>query len=82
MIPPRLSDLDTDEAYLAANRRVLRNPAVANILDRCAITIPCHVPGEAPVGFSLMGKTGDDAALLALAMHIEPILRIAPADQR
>jgi aspartyl-tRNA(Asn)/glutamyl-tRNA(Gln) amidotransferase subunit A len=77
VIPPRLDELATDDTYATVNLRVLRNAAVVNLLDRCAITLPCHQRGEAPVGFMLTGPRGGDRALLALAARLEPI--IAPA---
>jgi aspartyl-tRNA(Asn)/glutamyl-tRNA(Gln) amidotransferase subunit A len=53
---------------------MLRNPGIANFLDRCAITIPCHAPGAAPVGLMLMGEHNADRTLLALARGIEACL--------
>jgi aspartyl-tRNA(Asn)/glutamyl-tRNA(Gln) amidotransferase subunit A len=76
MVPPRLAELDGDAAYDLANRRVIRNAAVANLLDVCAITLPCHQPGEAPVGFTLMGPRNGDKALLDLAMRLEPVITL------
>lgn len=75
MTPPRLCDLTADAAYYAANSRAFRNAGVANLLDRCAISIPCMAPGAAPVGLTLMGRTGGDADLLALAQRLEPAIR-------
>jgi aspartyl-tRNA(Asn)/glutamyl-tRNA(Gln) amidotransferase subunit A len=75
MVPPKLGDLQQDEAYTVANGRAIRNAAVANILDRCAISIPCHTPGSAPVGFTLMMGRGADRALLALAEIVEATIR-------
>ena len=37
----------TDQAYFDWNLRLLRNTGIANVLDGCAATIPCHSPGEA-----------------------------------
>ena len=50
---------------------MLRNPSVANFLDRCAISIPCHRPGDAPVGLMLIGEHGADRRLLSIAAAIE-----------
>jgi aspartyl-tRNA(Asn)/glutamyl-tRNA(Gln) amidotransferase subunit A len=75
LIPPMLAELESDEAYTIANGRAIRNAAVANILDRCAITIPCHAPGTAPVGLNLMGERGADRRLLALAERYEDAIR-------
>src|SRR5499427_8413127 len=71
---PRLADLVSDDAYRHANFLVLRNPALANFLDRCSISIPCHHAGEAPVGLMLIGEHGADRRLLAIAAAIETVV--------
>src|SRR6185312_13147775 len=48
IIAPLLQDLESDEAYLRINQLALRNTSVANFLDRCAVSIPCHESGSAP----------------------------------
>ncbi|MFV0492283.1 MAG: amidase [Pseudorhodobacter sp.] len=74
MVAPRIADLDRDEAlYGATNLLALRNPTVANFLDRCAISLPLAVNGL-PVGLTLMGETMGDRALLALAASVERAL--------
>lgn len=71
---PRIADLDADEAlYGQTNLLCLRNPTVANLLDRCAISLPLPVDGL-PVGLSLMGETMQDRRLLALARAVEAVL--------
>jgi aspartyl-tRNA(Asn)/glutamyl-tRNA(Gln) amidotransferase subunit A len=74
---PPLRDMEAGEAYRTTNMLMLRNPALANFFDRCAITIPCHKAG-APVGLMLVGETGDDRRLLAIAATIERI--VAPRE--
>ena len=71
IIAPRFAELATDEAYGRLNLLALRNPSAANFLDRCAISVPCHRAGSAPVGLMLMGAHGDDAPLLAIAAAAE-----------
>ena len=66
-LPPRLADFDVDEAYFRLNARVLRNTLIANVLGRCAITLPVGEPGGGPVGLMLMGAGGGDAHLLDVA---------------
>jgi aspartyl-tRNA(Asn)/glutamyl-tRNA(Gln) amidotransferase subunit A len=68
---PRVADLASDDAYRHVNLLVLRNPSIANVLDRCAITVPCHRAGDAPVGLMLIGKHDDDRRLLSIAAAIE-----------
>ena len=71
-VPPAIAALETDEAaYTSTNLLMLRNTAAANFLDRCAISLPCNLPGEAPVGFMLMGETMGDAKLLRIAAALE-----------
>jgi aspartyl-tRNA(Asn)/glutamyl-tRNA(Gln) amidotransferase subunit A len=78
---PRLGDLASDEAYRHANFLVLRNPSIANFLDRCSISVPCHRAGEAPAGLMLIGEHGADRRLLAIAAAIEAVVspRLAQA---
>ena len=73
--PPALSDLDEVPASRALNSLILRNTSIANFLDRPAISIPCHAPGDPPAGFMLMGATGLDRRLLALAACAEMPVR-------
>ncbi len=74
IVAPRLDEFATDERYLALNAQVLRNAAIANFLDRCAISLPIHAPGDAPVGLMLMGEHGADRQLLPVAAAIEALL--------
>jgi aspartyl-tRNA(Asn)/glutamyl-tRNA(Gln) amidotransferase subunit A len=73
--PPALDELGEGAASRALNALVLRNTAIANFLDRPAISIPCHAPGDAPVGFMLMGESGLDRRLLAAARGAEEAVR-------
>jgi aspartyl-tRNA(Asn)/glutamyl-tRNA(Gln) amidotransferase subunit A len=74
IVAPRLRDLESDEAYSRINLLMLRNPTLANFLDGCSISIPCHRHGDAPVGLMLIGQHGDDARLLAIAGTIESLV--------
>ena len=74
IVAPALAEFASDERYLALNAQVLRNAAIANFLDRCALSLPIHACGDAPVGLMLMGEHGSDRALLALSRAIETVL--------
>jgi len=80
-IPPRIDELGDLAQSQAINQRCLRNTSIANFLDRPSISIPCHAPGSAPVGFMLMGETGGDRRLLAIARGLEGAVRLQ-ADRR
>lgn len=71
---PSLRDLESEDAYRDVNLLMLRNPTVANFLDGCSISIPCHDLGGAPVGLMLIGQTNDDARMLAIAAAIESLV--------
>jgi len=71
-IAPCIVDLVANEAlYSAVNAVMLRNPSIVNFMDGCAISMPCHQPGDAPVGLSLAGSTMGDTTILGWASSIE-----------
>ena len=75
LVAPALEPLQTnDEAFFAANRLLLRNTFVINFLDGCSISLPCHQPGELPVGLMLSASGGRDADLLGVALSVEAAL--------
>lgn len=74
VVPPTVALLQDSEVSGKANALILRNAAVGNFLDRCAVSIPCNEPGDAPVGLMLMGENGADRRLLALAHALEPVI--------
>jgi aspartyl-tRNA(Asn)/glutamyl-tRNA(Gln) amidotransferase subunit A len=75
IVAPLISELASDEAYARINALVLRNSSVVNFLNGCAISIPCHEPGSAPVGLTIFGLRGTDRRLLAIAGAVESCLR-------
>jgi aspartyl-tRNA(Asn)/glutamyl-tRNA(Gln) amidotransferase subunit A len=75
--PPSLASLADPAVSNPTNHLCLRNTAIANFLDRPAISIPCHAPGSAPVGLMLMGETGDDRRLLSIARGLEYTIRLS-----
>ena len=75
LVPPRVAELDDEREYNRINLLLLRNTAFGNFLDRCAISLPCHRAGEAPVGLMLMGETMGDARLFAIAGAVESALK-------
>ena len=75
VVAPKIADLvASDEAYFGANGLILRNPTLINFLDGCAISLPCHRAGDAPVGLSLAAAGGQDRRLLSLALAVEQLL--------
>ena len=75
MVAPAIQPLlDDDRLYAKTNMLALRNCSLGNFLDRCAITLPCHRRGEAPVGLMIMGETMGDQRLLDLAAGLEKVI--------
>ena len=70
-IAPTMNSMKSDEEYLIQNALMLRNPSLYNFLDRCAISVPCHEKGSAPVGLMLSGQHGSDRRLLSIAAAVE-----------
>ena len=71
IVAPAIRELDGEADYNRINLLILRNSAMGNFLDRCAISLPIHRHGEAPVGLMLMGETMGDARLFAIAAGVE-----------
>jgi aspartyl-tRNA(Asn)/glutamyl-tRNA(Gln) amidotransferase subunit A len=53
---------------------LLRNTAVINLFDGCALSVPCHVPGTALVGMMIAGTQNTDRKILAIGLAVEGII--------
>jgi aspartyl-tRNA(Asn)/glutamyl-tRNA(Gln) amidotransferase subunit A len=73
--PPIAPLVESDELFASTNLLVLRNPTFINFLDGCALSLPCHREGDAPVGLMLAAPGGHDARVLALGAAAETALR-------
>ncbi len=77
MLAPAIAPLEADDQlYARTNMAILRNPSVVNFLDGCALSIPCHQPGQGPVGMMVVGQSGEDRRLLAVGLALEAALRL------
>lgn len=75
IVAPRTEALlASDEAFFEANRLLLRNPSLINLLDGCALSLPCHREGDLPVGLSVAGPAMSDARVIAIASAVEQAL--------
>jgi aspartyl-tRNA(Asn)/glutamyl-tRNA(Gln) amidotransferase subunit A len=74
MVAPPFSAFESDERYLAINRALLRNTSLVNLLDGCAVTLPCQDRNELPVGLSVAGLGVRDARVLVIAQAIESLV--------
>src|SRR5258706_1528554 len=74
--PPRIAELADDKAFTKANLLSLRNCSLINMIDSCAISLPCHREGEVPVGLMLAASGGSDRRIFELAAAMEDAIRV------
>jgi aspartyl-tRNA(Asn)/glutamyl-tRNA(Gln) amidotransferase subunit A len=74
--PPRIADLADDKVFTRENLRALRNCTLINMIDGCAISLPCHREGEVPVGLMLAAAGGTDRRIFELAAAVEAVIRV------
>ncbi len=78
VVAPPIAELAaSDDVYTRANLLLLRNPTLINFLDGCALSLPCHERGSAPVGLMLAGAALSDTRILAIGLAIEALLAAA-----
>ena len=76
IVAPAIASIQSDDQeFFRVNGLLLRNTAVVNMLDGCAISLPCHAPGQLPVGLMLWHAALHDDAVLDLALQVEAALR-------
>jgi amidase/aspartyl-tRNA(Asn)/glutamyl-tRNA(Gln) amidotransferase subunit A len=75
IVAPRLAPLvQSDDAFFAANALLLRNPSLVNLLDGCALSLPCHRHGDWPVGLMVWAGALADDRVLSVSLAIEAAL--------
>jgi aspartyl-tRNA(Asn)/glutamyl-tRNA(Gln) amidotransferase subunit A len=75
IVAPPIADLVVDDnAFFATNGLLLRNPSVVNMLDGCALSLPCHQPGQMPVGLMVWSSALRDDSVLDVSLAIEAAL--------
>lgn len=73
--PPIAQVVGSDESYFRWNGRMLRNPSLVNLFDGCALSLPCHDPGTAPVGLMIAGPRNADRHILGAGLALERFVR-------
>lgn len=72
---PPLAPLQYDmELFAKTNGLALRNTALSNFVDGCAISLPCHNADEPALGFSLCHAKDKDQKLFETALAVERAL--------
>lgn len=68
-------DAARDAEFFRVNNLLLRNTSVVNLLDGCALSLPCHTRGELPVGLMVWHGSLRDDTVLNIGLQIEQILQ-------
>ena len=71
IVPPTITEVSTAEGFTTNNALVLRNAAIVNFFDLCAISLPLPRAGGLPVGLMLVARNGQDRTLFRMAAAVE-----------
>jgi aspartyl-tRNA(Asn)/glutamyl-tRNA(Gln) amidotransferase subunit A len=66
---PTIAEVASTEVFAARNAALLRNTAIVNIFDLCAISLP--LPSRLPVGLMLVARNHHDHRLFQIAAGVE-----------
>jgi aspartyl-tRNA(Asn)/glutamyl-tRNA(Gln) amidotransferase subunit A len=74
IVAPKMSEVATPETFMPRNFLLLRNTAIVNFFDLCAVSLPLPRTDGLPVGLMLVGRNGHDHRLLRMAAAVEKLL--------
>jgi aspartyl-tRNA(Asn)/glutamyl-tRNA(Gln) amidotransferase subunit A len=74
IVAPKMSEVATPETFMPRNFLLLRNTAIVNFFDLCAVSLPLRRTDGLPVGLMLVGRNGHDHRLLRMAAAVEKLL--------
>ncbi len=74
MVAPTIAEMTAPDVFARKNAMLLRNTAIANFFDLCAISLPLPRDGGLPTGLMLFVRNGHDRRLFRIAAAIERLL--------
>ncbi len=74
IVAPTIAELSDAGIARQKNLLLLRNPALANFFDLCAISLPLPREGGLPTGLMLFARNGQDHRLFGIAAAVERLL--------
>jgi aspartyl-tRNA(Asn)/glutamyl-tRNA(Gln) amidotransferase subunit A len=74
IVAPTIAEVAAPEVFGRRNAMLLRNTAMINFFDLCAISLPLPRPGGLATGLMLVGRNGDDRRLFCMAAAAEKSL--------
>jgi aspartyl-tRNA(Asn)/glutamyl-tRNA(Gln) amidotransferase subunit A len=73
IVAPTIAEVADEKVFAARNAALLRNTAIINFFDLCAVTLPLPVAPALPVGLMLVARNGSDHRLLSIAAAVEKL---------
>jgi aspartyl-tRNA(Asn)/glutamyl-tRNA(Gln) amidotransferase subunit A len=74
IVAPTVAEVADTKVFAARNAALLRNTAIINFFDLCAVSLPLPVAPALPVGLMLIARNGHDHRLLGIAAGVEKLL--------
>jgi aspartyl-tRNA(Asn)/glutamyl-tRNA(Gln) amidotransferase subunit A len=74
IVAPTMAEVADPDDFARRNMLLLRNTAIANFFDLCAISLPIRLGNSLPCGLMLFGRHGSDRKLFQLAAAVEQAL--------
>jgi aspartyl-tRNA(Asn)/glutamyl-tRNA(Gln) amidotransferase subunit A len=71
IVAPTIAEVSTNATWGARNGQLLRNTAIVNFFDLCAISLPLPRGGGPHVGLMLVARNGHDRRLFEIAAAVE-----------
>jgi aspartyl-tRNA(Asn)/glutamyl-tRNA(Gln) amidotransferase subunit A len=73
IVAPTIAECQNPDIAAQRNQIVLRNAAMVNFFDLCAISLPVPRGDDLPVGLMLVARNGQDRRLLRIAAAVEKL---------
>jgi aspartyl-tRNA(Asn)/glutamyl-tRNA(Gln) amidotransferase subunit A len=74
IVAPSIAEVADAKVFAARNAALLRNTAIINFFDLCAVSLPISAAPALPVGLMLIARNGQDHRLLNIAAAVEKSL--------
>ena len=74
MVAPTIEEMTPPDVFARKNAMLLRNTAMWNFFDCCAISLPLPREGGLPTGLMLVARNGQDRRLFRIAAAVERLL--------
>jgi len=73
IVAPTIAEVADPKVFAARNFMLLRNTAIGNFFDLCAVSLP--LPAALPVGLMLLARNGQDRMLLRIAAAVAALFQ-------